>query len=274
METRFLSLDGTRLAVHLAGEGPLAILLHGYPLDHRQWLDTLQGPLGAHRTLVAIDLRGHGASPWAGDAAHTMDLLASDVAAVVHTLTDGPVDVVGLSMGGYVAQALVAGHADLVRSLVLVDTRADPDDEAGRKGRDAAMRTVVEQGRRALAVALAPKLLAPRAADDPHGLLLSARVHSMVEGQPAETIVADLRGLRDRPDRTSLLPTIRVPTLVVVGEHDVLTPPAGAKAMAAAIPGARCVVVPGCGHLVPMEDPAAFAAAVTAFWAAGRSGTA
>ncbi len=147
MDKRFVSFETTTLAVHTTGRGPLAVLIHGYPLDHRMWIDTMTGPLAERRTLVAIDLRGHGRSPWCGDSIHTMDLLADDVAAVVHTLTDDPVDVCGLSMGGYVAQALWARHPQIVRSLVLVDTKAKGDDEAGKAGRDVAMRTVVEKGR-------------------------------------------------------------------------------------------------------------------------------
>ncbi len=266
METRFITFESTRLAVHVAGRGPVAILLHGYPLDHRMWLDALQGPLAQQRTLVALDLRGHGLSPWCGDRAHTMELFADDVATVIHTLTDEPVDLVGLSMGGYAALAVMERHAPLVRSLVLTDTRARADDAAGRAGRDAGMQTVVEKGRSALSAAMPAKLLAPRAADDAHGLLLRARLQTMIESQAVETIVADLRGMRDRSDRAAMLASIAVPTLVLVGEHDVLTPPADAHAMAAAVPGARCVVVPGCGHMTPMEDPAAFAREVGAFW--------
>ncbi|MBX3462346.1 MAG: alpha/beta fold hydrolase [Planctomycetes bacterium] len=267
METRFVAFDHTRLAVHLAGRGPLAVLLHGYPLDHRMWLDAMHGPLAERHTLVAVDLRGHGQSPWCGDAVHAMDTFADDVSAVIRTLSDEPVHVVGLSMGGYVAQALWARHAPLVRSLALVDTRAAADAMAARAARDAAARAVVEQGRRALATGMLDKLLAKRAADDPFGLLLRARVLSMATSLPVETIVADLRGLRDRPDRTGMLPSITVPTLVVVGSDDAITPPAEAQRMAAAIAGAELVEVPRCGHLVPMEEPAAFARALGAFWA-------
>lgn len=267
MNTHFVPSGHGRLAVHEAGRGPLAVLIHGYPLDSRMWIDAMRGPLAERRTLLAVDLRGHGESPWHGDAIHTMDLLAHDIAAVVRTRTDGPVDVVGLSMGGYVALALWATHRDLVRSLCLVDTKARPDDDAGRAGRDAAIRTVLDQGRPAIAVAMAQKLLASRADGDPHGQLLRARLRSMIEAQPVETIVADLRGMRERPDRSAMLPSIAVPTLVVVGSEDTLTPPSEAERVAQAIPGARVAIVPGCGHLVPMEDPAAFAREVDRFWA-------
>lgn len=269
METRFLSFENTRLALHVAGKGPVALLVHGYPLDHRMWLDVLHGPLAEQRTLVAVDLRGHGASPWCGDAVHTMDLFAADLAAIAHTIADEPIDLVGLSMGGYVALAALAEHPQLWRSLVLVDTKAKADDEVSRSGRDTAIRTVVEHGRGALVAGMAERLLAKRAAGDTHGLLLRARLRSLIEEQPVETIVADLRGLRDRPDRSELLPRLALSTLVVVGEHDALTPPTEARAMAAAIPGARCAVIPGAGHLVPMEAPAAFAAELGAFWGAG-----
>src|SRR5262245_15278215 len=265
METRFISFERTRIAVHVAGLGPLAVLVHGYPLDHRMWLDAMQGSLTEQRTLVAIDLRGHGQSPWCGDTTHGMDLFADDVATVVHTLTDEPVAVVGLSVGGYVARALWAAHRKLVRSLALVDTRAAGDDEAGKAGRDAAMQTVVTRGRAALVADMLDKLLAKRP-DDARDLMLRARVQTMAESLPVETIVADLRGLRDRPDRTSLLATITVPTLVVVGSDDPISTPAESELIARSILGARLAVVQGCGHLVPMEDPHAFAQQLGAFW--------
>jgi 3-oxoadipate enol-lactonase len=250
-----------RLAVHLTGRGPLAVFVHGYPLDHRMWLDALHGPLAAQRSLAAIDLRGHGDSPGSGEAMHTMDLFADDVAAVVRTLADGPVDVVSLSMGGYVAFALWARHPQLVRSLVLANTRAVADSPDARAGRDAAITTVLGKGRAVVADAMLGRLLAPGA--DP---LLAARVRTMIEGTPIETIVADLRGLRDRADRTSALPAMRVPTLVVAGDQDAIAPLAESEAMAKAIPGAQFAVFAGCAHLVPMERPAEFAAAVGAFW--------
>ncbi len=251
-----------RIAVHVAGKGPLAVLVHGFPLDHRQWLDTLHGPLAAHRTLAAVDLRGHGCSAGSGDPVLTMDRLAHDVAAVMRTLGDGPADVVGLSMGGYVAFALWADHRELVRSLVLTNTRAVADSADARAGRDASIAAVVGQGRRALATGMADKLLAPGA--DP---LLRARVLTMAQSLPVETVVADLRGLKERPERESLLPDITAPTLVITGAHDPIATPQEAKGWAAKIPGARFVEVAGAAHLPPMEQPDAFAVAVGEFWA-------
>lgn len=266
--TRSVPVHDTTLQVHLCGTGPLAVLVHGYPLDHRMWLDVLHSDLQQRRTLCAVDLRGHGGSPWAGDATHGMDLFAEDLAAVIRTLADdGRADVVGLSMGGYAALALAGRAPALLRSLVLVDTRAAADSEAGKEGRRTAMQHVVQHGRRWLAEQMLPKLVA---ADCPP--LPRARLLTMIEGMPVETILADLAGMIARPDRTSVLQELRCPALVVVGEHDLLTPVAEAKQLADAIPGARLGVVPGAGHLTPLERPQEFVALLRDFLPPAGSG--
>lgn len=266
METRHISFEHTRIAVHLAGSGPLAVLLHGFPLDWRMWIDVLTSPLADDHTLAAVDLRGHGSSPWSGNNAHAMEMFADDIASVIHTLCDDPVDVVGLSMGGYVAQALYQEHPDLVSSLALVDTRARADTAAQKQARDGAIAAVLGDGRPAFARAMAARLLAPRDAADPHDQILRARLSTMIESLPVETIVADLRGLRDRRDRSASMQQATVPVLVVVGEHDAITPAAETAAFAATIPDAQHVVIPGAGHMPPMENPADFVRVLASFW--------
>ena len=185
-----------RLAVHVAGRGPLALLIHGFPLDARMWLDAMHGPLAEVRTLCAIDLRGHGRSPWCGESVHTMERFADDVAAVIKAFGADDADVCGLSMGGYVAFALWARHRELVRSLVLTNTRAAADTEIQRAGREQAIAKVAAEGRGAIVDAMLPKLLAPSA-----DALARARIRTMIEELPAESIVADQRGLQQREDR-------------------------------------------------------------------------
>ena len=268
IETRYVEIASApagerpaRIAAHLSGRGPLAVLIHGFPLDHRLWLDVLHGPLAERRTLCAVDLRGHGWSPWRGDPVHTMERFADDVRAVIRALGDEPADVAGLSMGGYAAFALQARHPELVRSLVLSNTRAAADGDAQRTARDDAIASVVEHGRRALVDAMLPKLLAPGA--DP---LRRAQVRTMIESLPVETIVADQRGLQRREDRVASLGAIAVPTLVVAGGADPITPVGEAEVMARGIPGARLEVVPDTAHLTPLERPDAWSSAVATLW--------
>lgn len=255
------STRATKLALHTCGKGPLAVLIHGFPLDHRMWHGVMRGQLASDRTLCAIDLRGHGASPPCGDEAHTMELLADDVATVIHALADGPVDICGLSMGGYVAFALHNKHPELVRSLVLSNTRAADDTDAQRQAREAAIETVQAKGQAPIADGMLPKLVANNAADEHRDQL-----RQMIESQPVATIVADQRGLQQRPDRRDELATIAAPTLVVVGDQDAITPPAEAERMAAAIPHAQLAVIPNTGHMTPMEDPTAWSQSVAKLW--------
>lgn len=250
-----------RIAVHLRGRGPLAVLIHGFPLDHRMWLGVMHGTLSERRTLCAIDLRGHGQSPWCGDPVHTMERLADDVAHVIRSLGDEPADVCGLSMGGYVAFALHQNHREHVRSLVLTNTRAAADTDAQRAGRDAAIETVAAKGRGAIADGMLPKLLGPDA--DP---LHQAQLRTMIEGMPAETIVADQRGLQQRKDRSNELPGFAIPTLVVAGDQDAITPLEEAEQWAPQIPDARLEVIAGTGHMSPLEAPDAWSKAVGNFW--------
>ncbi len=249
-----------------AGEGPVAVLVHGYPLDSEMWLHQVAG-LASERHIVAPDLRGHGDSAWRGDEIHTMDLLADDVIALIESEGWGPVDLVGLSMGGYVALSLIERRPDLIRTLALVDTKATEDSAEGKAGRDAAAAGVLENGRVKLSGDMTPKLVAPDASP-----MVRARVRSMIERQSYESIVADLAGMRDRPDRMSVLSGITVPVSVIVGEHDVVTPRADAEAIVAACPGAELVVIQDAGHLSPVEAPDAINQALAALWA--RSGTA
>jgi pimeloyl-ACP methyl ester carboxylesterase len=97
-----------------------------------------------------------------------------------------------------------------------------------------------------------PKLLASENLSNPS---LATRTRKIMASQPIEGIVAALGALRDRPDSRPTLPTIRVPVMVMVGEHDAVTPPADAEAMAASIPDARFAVIPKAGHLSPLENP-------------------
>ena len=108
-----------------------------------------------------------------------------------------------------------------------------------------------------------PKLLSPEGQRKPD---LVERTMRMMKRQKPETVEADLTAMRDRPDSTAWLPSICVPTLIIVGELDALTPPSESQAMAAAIPGAHLVTIPGAAHLAPMERPRAVAAALGDFF--------
>lgn len=244
----YAKVNGNMLFYREAGEGPLAVFVHGFPLDHSLWLDQLKG-LAHVRRCVALDLRGFGKSDPTVDGSLSMEMLADDVIGLIEALGGESADVVGGSMGGYVALAMWELRPAIVRSLALVDTRAAADTAEGRLARDAMIDRLLDGGRSALADELRGALLG--SAPSRHA---QARLRSMIEGTRYETLVAAITGMRDRKDRSVLLPTIAVPSLVIHGEEDRLISPEVAKAMAQEIPGARTTIVPKAGHLPSIEN--------------------
>ncbi|MGH7701503.1 MAG: alpha/beta fold hydrolase, partial [Gemmatimonadales bacterium] len=181
---------------------------------------------------------------------------AEDLVALLDVLGVDRTVVCGLSMGGYVALELLRWRRERIRALILMDSRAEPDSADEKRARDTAAALAREAGAAAIAEAMLPKLLAPATQrSNPETVEL---VRKLMESIPVAGIVGALTAMRDRADSTPLLGSLQgLPTLVVVGEHDQLTPPAGAKSLAAAIPGAKLSVIPGAGHLPPVEQPAA-----------------
>lgn len=166
---------------------------------------------------------------------------------------------VGLSMGGYLAFEIVRQAADRVTGLALLDTTARPDTaEQTRRRRDQI--ALVGDGRFDEVVdALFPQWVAPARRDD---VPLRRVVRQMAEETGPDAFVRQQTAIMGRPDSRPDLPGIRCPTLVVVGAEDPLTTPEHAHEIAARVPQARLVVVPDCGHLSALEQPAAVTAAL------------
>jgi len=159
----------------------------------------------------------------------------------------------GLSMGGYVALAHAKKYPTDLRGLVLIDTKAEGDTTEGKQGREKMIALVREKGSKAVADQMMPKMLAPGA--DKQRPDVARHLRLIMEACPPRTIANALAAMRDRPDRTHDLPSIPVPALIIVGEHDAITPPAQAQAMAKEIPNAQLVTVRDSGHMSPMEQP-------------------
>jgi 3-oxoadipate enol-lactonase len=248
---RKITVNGVSLAVEVRGDGPAILFVHGYPLARSIWSHQIDGLEGWRR--IAPDLRGMGESE-APDLGYGMATYADDLIAILDHLGVERAVVAGLSMGGYVAFELVRRCRTRIIGLVLADTRAEADSAEARRRRETAAQQVREHGAAAIADAMLPEMLAPRAKEkDP---ALADRVWRMMAATPVPGIVGALSAMRDRADSTPLLPTLGdIPTLVLVGAEDRISPLDGARAMADRIPGARLLVVPDAGHLAPLEAP-------------------
>ncbi|MGI8984631.1 MAG: alpha/beta fold hydrolase [Acidimicrobiales bacterium] len=259
----FAEVDGARVHYLDAGAGePALVLLHAFPLRAEMWEPQLE-ELSADRRVLAPDLLGFGRS----DAPesmfrYTMAGSADLVAGLLDHLGLERVVLGGLSMGGYVAFACLRQHGHRVSALVLADTRAGADTPLAFDRRTDQQDQVARVGTPALIETLLTGLLCDHTRA--HRPELVEHVRRLMANPPAGFIGA-LEAMKHRPDSTGELASIAVPTLVVVGEDDALSPPEVAREMHGAIPGSELAVLGRAGHLSNLEAPEEFNAAVGDF---------
>lgn len=243
------------LAFSESGSGLPVVLLHAFPFDRTMWMP--QAAIVDVRLLLP-DLPGFGGSPVADS---TVDSIADAIAEwldeikIVDQIVLG-----GLSMGGYVALAFARKYPARLRGLLLADTKAEPDDDAGKANRNKMIDGAATLTAASVIDGMIPKALSEVTRETRPEVV--AEVRRIGASQSVAGIVAAQKMMRDRPDARPSLAAIRVPTLIVVGEHDAITPPAAARAMAAAIPGSRLAILPTAGHLANLEVPEEFNATV------------
>ena len=243
-----------------AGSGLPVILLHGFPHDRTLWSAQLAVPPAGVR-LIALDLPGFGESESA--QVPSLDHWADWVAAALDALGIERAVIGGLSMGGYLAFALWRRHPQRVQGLVLADTRAGADTLEGQEKRVAMQAQVLKEGPGAIAAAMLPGMVGKTTrAERPRAV---EYLDAMMRRASVEAIHDALDALRTRPDSTPTLATIHVPTLVICGDEDVLTPVKESEAMLSAIPDAQLAIIPGAGHASCVEHPAAFNALLSGF---------
>ncbi|HZA60598.1 MAG TPA: alpha/beta fold hydrolase [Actinomycetota bacterium] len=230
------------------------LLVHAFPLDASMWDGEIEA-LGAEAEVLAPSLPGFGGTSSAGDVL-SMEAMADFLSGQLDEAGVDRAVVCGLSMGGYAAFELFRRHRGRVAGLVLADTRAEADDEAGRQKRQALAEKVRAEGSGVLADA-PPPLLSEGA--DP---ALWDHVKEIIRRQPGEAIAAASLGMASRPDSTATLSTIDVPTTVIVGSADTLTPPPMSDTLAQGIAGAELVTLEDAGHLSNLEAPDGFREAV------------
>ncbi|HET8645815.1 MAG TPA: alpha/beta fold hydrolase [Vicinamibacteria bacterium] len=257
-------IGGGELSFEVRGQGPPLLFLHAFPLGQAMW-DGQAEALARRFQVVRFDARGFGGSP-PGEGLLTMERIADDAALLLDHLGLSRAVVCGLSMGSHAALALVRRHADRLRALVLCSGRAGADSESARQARAELAEKVRRDGAAAAAQAMVPRLLGRTTQEQRPQVV--ARVRDMVLANPPRGIADALAGLAARADSTPTLREVRVPTLVLGGEEDLLTTPEEARRLHEGIAGSRLQVLPGAGHLMNMEDPPAFDAALHGFLAA------
>jgi 3-oxoadipate enol-lactonase len=256
------------------GRGEVVVLLHAFPFARDIWRGPAEGTglhpavdvvaaLATRFRVLSLDARGFGESDLraigGSSAPYALTDLADDLAALLDALEIERAALLGMSMGGYTALAFVARHPARLAALALADTRAAADTPEVRAKRDEALATIHGRGAAAYLDGSLARLLSPRAPPALH-----AHVRARAEPR-ADSLVAGVEALRDRPDRTAELAAIACPTLVVCGASDQVTPATEMRRMSAVIPRARYVELADAGHLAHLEAPQAFTTAIGSF---------
>ncbi len=227
------------------------IFIHGFPYNSTMWSQQIKR-LKENYYCIAYDIRGLGETP-PGDGQFTMEMLVDDLFAVMDGLDlDRPV-LAGFSMGGYIALRAMEREPERFRALILCDTRSGADDDAGRLKRAGAISVINRDGMDQFASDFVPMAFSANAPER-----IPDVYNSFLERAQAESpigVKGCLLAMAARTDTTSTLENIRIPTLLLVGEEDGITPPEMMQQMQGQIHGAELVTVPEAGHMTPVENP-------------------
>ncbi len=249
------------------GAGWPVILLHAFPLNADMWRPQLAEVPDGWRfiapdlTTVRVSVPPEGGSYRAGGSDGTgLDEYARAIVRLLDRLEIDRAIIGGISMGGYVTFALFRLAPERFSGVILADTRAQADSDDAKANRARMRQLVAREGAAAIADEMLPKLLSREADAE-----VVAFVRRTIEAVPATAIDAALAAMMARPDSTADLARMSIPTLVVVGEEDEVTPLAEAERMQTRLPRARLAVIPGAGHLANVERPHQFSQALHDF---------
>jgi pimeloyl-ACP methyl ester carboxylesterase len=263
-------INGARIHYEECGSGPETLVFsHGLLMSGEMFRGQVETLGGLYR-CITYDHRGQGGSEVTA-AGYDMDSITGDAAALIGELDAAPCHFAGLSMGGIVGLRLALRHPELVKTLILMDTSADPEPAANRGpyrrlalvGRWFGFRLVVN---RVLRIMFGRTFLA-----DPAREAERERWKRHLLGLDRRGTYRAAHGVIDREGVHEMLGRIETPTLILVGDEDVATVPAKAERLHAAIRGSKLVVIPGAGHSSSIEQPELVAAAIRDFLAAPQN---
>lgn len=242
--------DDAEICYEVRGKGSAVVLLHPFPCHHEFW-DPIAAVLESRYRLILPDLRGHGESE-IGEGPASMQKHAGDIVRVLDAAGVGRASFIGCSIGGYILFEFWRRSRARVSALALCDTRPQADTVEGRANRLKSADAVMEQGAEPFFETMIPKLMGRTTVNSRPDLVAGAR--AMMRKMSAEDISLVLQGMAERPDSIADLKSIDVPTMIVMGEEDSLTPLADGELMRQNIRGSQLKVIPKAGHYAPWEQ--------------------
>lgn len=259
-----LNVNGAAIYYEEHGTGPEAIVLaHGLLWSGRMFDSQVRALQDRYR-CITFDFRGQGRSEVTASG-YDMDTLTEDAAALIEALGCAPCHFLGVSMGGFVGQRLALRHPSLLKSLMLVETTADPEPEEN-KGRYRLLNVVARWvGLGVVANRVMPIMFGEKFLEDPARAQEREVWRQRLIANHRIGITRAVEGVINRSGVFDQLDRIALPTLIVVGDQDVATVPAKAERMQERIRGSKRVVIAGAGHTSTVEEPKAVNEALVAF---------
>lgn len=258
------ALGGRVIRYLEAGLGRPLLLLHAFPLSADMWRPQLERVPHGWR-FIAPDLRGLGGSLIDDDHAVVVEDYAHDALALLDALQLERAVIGGLSLGGYVTFAMHRRDPGRFSGMLLADTKAAADTDDGRRARRAMLDTVRSTGVPAIVDEMLGRLLGDTSRRERPEVV--AEVRRLIAAAPQAGVEAAIYALMNRPDSTAGLSAIACPTLVMVGDEDLITPPADAPALQRSIAGSRLAIVPRAGHLSNLEAADEFSTTIAGWLA-------
>lgn len=243
---------------------PPVVFIHGFPFSHKMWVfpGGQTEALSASHRVIAYDVRGHGESE-VGDGHYTIELFVDDLIALLDHLNLGKAVLVGLSMGGYIALRAAERNPERVRALVLCDTKSEADSNEAKIKRAASIKGIKTNGPRVFAQNFVANVFTADSFNArPEAIKM---IQSVIERTAPLSLCGTTLALAARTDTTASLPSFEQPTLIMVGEHDALTPPSASQAMKEKIPNSELFIIPNAAHMSNLENPEEFNKYLAAF---------
>jgi pimeloyl-ACP methyl ester carboxylesterase len=243
--------DDAEIVYEIQGSGPAVVLLHPFPCHHEFW-NPIAPALNSRYRLITPDLRGHGDSD-IGEGPALMSKHAHDIARVMDAAGVGKAAFIVCSIGGYIWFEFWRRFRERVTALALCSSRPQADTAEARANRLKAAADVLDHGTGPFIESMIPKLMGRTTVATRPDLVDGAR--RMMRKMSPQDISLIQRGMAERPDSVADLQTINVPTLIVMGEEDVLSTIADGDLMRQTIAGSQLKVIPKAGHYAPWEQP-------------------
>jgi 3-oxoadipate enol-lactonase len=239
---------------------PTLVLIHGFPLGSEMWQSQIQ-LLKKNYRVIAYDLRGQGRSD-TGDGQFTLEFLVDDLIALLDKLKIERAILCGLSMGGYIALRSTERNTDRVNGLILCDTKSEADTNEGKLARAAAIKAIKRDGVKTFAREFLSEAFSSTSLSDRS--LVGATMKIICRNTPLG-LCGTLLALAGRTDTTRFLPRVQVPTLILAGDSDKITPPDFSQRMHSSIQGSELHLIAKAGHLSNIENPTDFNAHLLRF---------